>query len=149
MTVTPAMVAREAREWLNMPWRHQGYHKGLGCDCIGLVRGVGEATKALIVDPAAPRAKPYAGYSRYPNPALMKQALFDYFTPIQKSEAGIGDILWFRIDKDPMHLGIITEPRVMIHADARIGRVVEHRMDEVWRARIVRAFRFPHMEVSD
>ena len=33
-------VLAEARSWLGTPYRHQGGRKGVGCDCLGLVRGV-------------------------------------------------------------------------------------------------------------
>jgi NlpC/P60 family putative phage cell wall peptidase len=29
-----------ARGWLGTPYRHQASLKGVGCDCLGLVRGV-------------------------------------------------------------------------------------------------------------
>ena len=29
-----------ARGWLGTPYRHQGSLKGVGCDCLGLVRGI-------------------------------------------------------------------------------------------------------------
>jgi cell wall-associated NlpC family hydrolase len=39
---TPAgkAVIAEAMTWLGTPYRHQGSRKGVGCDCLGLVRGV-------------------------------------------------------------------------------------------------------------
>jgi hypothetical protein len=36
------MVAERAG-WLGTPYRHQGFRKGVGCDCLGLVRGVWRA----------------------------------------------------------------------------------------------------------
>ena len=30
----------EARRWLGTPYRHQASRMGVGCDCLGLVRGV-------------------------------------------------------------------------------------------------------------
>ncbi len=42
MTFTPDDVIAEARTWLGTPWHHQASVKGVGCDCIGFVRGVAE-----------------------------------------------------------------------------------------------------------
>ncbi|MDY8109119.1 NlpC/P60 family protein [Fulvimarina sp. 2208YS6-2-32] len=33
-------VAALAKGWLGTPYRHQAARKGVGCDCLGLVRGV-------------------------------------------------------------------------------------------------------------
>jgi hypothetical protein len=33
-------VIAEARSWLGTPWHHQASLKGVGCDCIGFIRGV-------------------------------------------------------------------------------------------------------------
>ena len=48
-------VMRSARSWLGTPYRHQGARKGVGCDCLGLVRGVwrGNERHSLKVRPAA------------------------------------------------------------------------------------------------
>ena len=36
-------IIAEAQSWLGTPYRHQGSLKGVGCDCLGLVRGVWRA----------------------------------------------------------------------------------------------------------
>src|SRR5262245_46482540 len=42
---TMSMIAREAivvaaRGWLGTPYHHQASLRGVGCDCLGLIRGV-------------------------------------------------------------------------------------------------------------
>lgn len=37
---TRAAIVAEARGWIGTPYRHQASLKGVGCDCLGLVRGV-------------------------------------------------------------------------------------------------------------
>ena len=49
-------IVAEALEWVGTPYRHQGSLKGVGCDCLGLVRGVWQAVYG--VEPEAPG--PYA-----------------------------------------------------------------------------------------
>src|SRR5437764_272872 len=46
--ISPPMVSRativaEAESWLGTPYRHQASLKGVGCDCLGLVRGIWRA----------------------------------------------------------------------------------------------------------
>ena len=38
-----ARIVAEARRWLGTPYRHQASLPGVGCDCLGLVRGVWRA----------------------------------------------------------------------------------------------------------
>src|SRR5688572_25297534 len=33
-------IVAAARDWIGTPYRHQASLKGVGCDCLGLVRGV-------------------------------------------------------------------------------------------------------------
>ena len=35
-----AAVIAAARVWIGTPYRHQASLKGVGCDCLGLIRGV-------------------------------------------------------------------------------------------------------------
>ena len=36
-------IIAEARAWIGTPYHHQAAVKGVGCDCLGLVRGVWRA----------------------------------------------------------------------------------------------------------
>ena len=54
--VVRAAVLAEARSWLGTPYRHQASRKGVGCDCLGLVRGVWRTLDGT--EPEAPG--PYA-----------------------------------------------------------------------------------------
>jgi uncharacterized protein YijF (DUF1287 family) len=64
----------------------------------------------------------------------------------------IGDVVWMRFEKEPQHLGIVGDyvhgGLSLIHAynGAGVNRVVEHRLDDTWRARIVAAWRYPGVE---
>ena len=145
MTVTREQIAAEARTWIGTPWHHQAFRMGVGCDCIGLIRGIGDATKAFEYDEDSYRVRQYAGHSRQPNPKVMRAALREFFLPIRIAEAGVGDIFWFRILRTPMHLGILTEPGIIVHSDYMTGRVIEHGLNDTWRHRIVAAFRFPNL----
>ena len=35
-----ADIVRAAGDWLGTPYRHQASVRGVGCDCLGLIRGV-------------------------------------------------------------------------------------------------------------
>ena len=38
--VDPEMVIATARSWLGTPYHNQASLRGVGCDCLGLVRGI-------------------------------------------------------------------------------------------------------------
>lgn len=136
-------IADEAREWLGTPWKHQACLKGVGSDCIGLLGGIAArkgVTQAWIDGTAAK----YRGYGRDPNPDRLRQACNELLLPISISDARLADIFVFRFFKEPQHFALISrvDPMYIIHALAQSRKVVEHRVDEVWRSRIVAAYRF-------
>lgn len=95
-----------ARTWLGTPYRHQASLKGVGCDCLGLVRGVyadaygrpAEQPPAYSRDwaEAGPRETMIEGAARH----LMRIALED---------AQPGDVLIFRLHPGAMakHCGML------------------------------------------
>ncbi|MGA8997361.1 MAG: peptidase P60, partial [Pseudolabrys sp.] len=43
MSVLRKDIVAETRRWIGTPYRHQASLIGVGCDCLGLVRGVWRA----------------------------------------------------------------------------------------------------------
>ena len=136
--VPRAAVVAEARTWLGTRWQHQAALKGVACDCAGLVRGVAAELGLATVQPGP--------YDRRPD-GVMLQALCDaHLARIAQADAQPGDVLLFRFADAPQHLAIVGDGPgypTMIHAHAPDRRVVEHRLDDVWAARIVAAYRLP------
>lgn len=138
-------ILNEAREWSGTPYRHQASLKGIGCDCVGLITGVGVAVGVL--DITSDQIKAYSNYGRLPNPKRMRELLYQYLDPISKDESDIGDIAWIQWrDGLPMHLAIIGEHggrRTLIHALGDIGKVTEHGMSQEWEDRTLSYWRYP------
>lgn len=132
-----------ARGWLGTPFHHQASVRQVGCDCIGLIRGV--ALELGLPQGSFDDAR-YRGYSRVPIPGLLLQGLRTSLTPVAGGldDALLGDILLFRIDDAPQHLALKTEAG-MLHAYARKRRVVEHIIDDYWHRRFVSAWRLPDL----
>ena len=141
-------IVKAARTWLGTPFRHQGRLKGQAGDCAGLLIGaaheVGYAPEFDIT-----------GYGREPVPEKMRELLDQYFDPIRMDEIGPIDVLWMLLGgSKPSHVGIVASAAdgalTVIHLSERIagGRCVEHRLNDMWRARIVRAYRFRGLEVE-
>lgn len=140
--LTPARadeVVAEARRWIDTPYRHQAAVRGAGCDCVGLIRGVGLATGLWPHDEAWKR---FGAYSRIPNPAHMARGMETFLVPLE-GDPRRGDILWLAWRKDlPMHLAICTGA-AMIHSYSDIGRVVEHGLTAEWRGRTHSVWGYP------
>jgi cell wall-associated NlpC family hydrolase len=132
MSATRADVVAAARAYLGVPWIHQGRSRA-GLDCGGLIVCVAHDL-GLWAD------FDVSGYGREPDGAMLRQHLERQATRVL--EHALGDILLLRFVRLPQHLAICTELGI-IHTYAQVGAVVEHRLDAIWRARIVNAYAYP------
>jgi NlpC/P60 family putative phage cell wall peptidase len=140
------LIVTAARGWLGTPYRHQCSVKGVGTDCLGLLRGV---WRELLGD--EPEAVP--NYSRdWSEPqgdeALWRAAL-RHLTPKSLNDDAPGDVLLFRMRDRGVakHLGIAGQVGAapsFIHAYSRHAVVVSP-LSLPWRRRIVARFAFPDM----
>ena len=130
-----------ARSFLGTPYRHQGSRKGVGCDCLGLVRGVWRALYGQ--EPEMPGAYSMDWYVRGGADRLWKAAC-RHLISIDLSAVQPGDVLLFRWrDQAPAtHCGIVDEEGRLIHA-YHGAAVVSSAMPHAWNRRIAGAFRFP------
>lgn len=131
--VTNQDIIDEARTWIGTPFHHQAAIKNIGCDCIGLMRGVYEQLFPGILENDPNYRKPT--YSKQPFNSMFPKSLEDtgYVTIIEKGLKS-GYLLLFAYRKEPQHIGIFTEKGTIIHAGN--PKVVEHRLDDKWRKRI-------------
>lgn len=130
-----ADVITAARAYLGVPFRHQGRTPPLALDCAGLFVQVCRDLGLPVIDEQ--------GYGRNPWKGLLEQCIgrqpFLCRAPREQMQAG--DILLMRFTVEPQHIAIHAGD-TMIHAYEHSGRVVEHRLADVWRARIVHVYRF-------
>lgn len=136
-------VVAEARSWIGTPIMAQQSLKGVGADCVGLIRGVALATGAVGPVTEAD-VQSFRAYKQWPSREEMFGGLDRFLIKIPVTDAKAGDVLVFRISGDPRHLGILTEKGTIVHAFTG-KKVVEHGYDRVWRDRTLRAYRFPYM----
>lgn len=136
MTTRDQIVA-EARTWLNTPWQHQARLRGIGVDCAGLCLGVGWALGLI------PKGMDETGYGREPDGTLL--AIADKFANVVDTPS-FGDVVVIAFEGRPMHFGILARTAdgadSLIHAYATARKVVEHRLDATWRARVVRGYTY-------
>jgi NlpC/P60 family putative phage cell wall peptidase len=135
-----ASIVAEARRWIGTPYLHQASCVHVGCDCLGLVRGVWRA----LVGPEPEETPPYSpDWAEAQGEETLSLAAHRHFTRVDATAFGAGDVLLFRFrDVGPAkHLGIATSATHMVHAHG--GACVAEAAIGVWRKRIVGAFAFP------
>ena len=135
------LVLAEARTWLGTPYRHQGSRKGVGCDCLGLVRGVWRAIYGAEPEPPPPYSPDWAETGGGDAMTLAAQR---HFAETVLAEAVPGDLILFRwrAGRPAKHCGILDEGGRVIHAYEGAS-VVSSPLTPGWTGRISGAFRFP------
>jgi NlpC/P60 family putative phage cell wall peptidase len=104
--MTPAQIVATARSWLGTPYHHQAALKGVGCDCLGLVRGVYEELYGKPAEAPPPYSRDWAEASAI---ETMLEAARRHLAEIDPREAAPGDVVIFRLRRGAMakHCGIV------------------------------------------
>ncbi|XHE13780.1 NlpC/P60 family protein [Agrobacterium deltaense] len=142
MKSTGERVLALAEGWIGTPYRHQASLQGVGCDCLGLVRGIWRALygeEPELPPPYAPDWAERGGEDR------LMGAAERYFSAVpDMGEARPGDLLLFRwrADAAAKHLGIFAGPQHFIHAYEQAS-VLRSALVPGWKRRIAGVFRFP------
>ncbi len=119
MMIKPSIIDL-ARGWLGTPYQHQASLKGVGCDCLGLVRGIWR--EALGAEPEVPPA-----YAPDWAEAGLEETLADagrrHLIEIPPLVFEAGDVLLFRWKPHlpAKHAGIATSRSTMIHAQEGVA----------------------------
>ena len=137
----PDRIVAAARRWLGTPYHDQASVQGVGCDCLGLARGVWRE----IVGPEPFPMPPYSRDWGETGPAeVLAEGARTAMIEIAPAEAGAGALLLFRMRPGAIakHVGIVTTPGSFSHGYERLG-VIEEPLTPAWRRRIAFAFLFP------
>jgi NlpC/P60 family putative phage cell wall peptidase len=139
--VTREDIVAETRGWIGTPYRHQASLKGVGCDCLGLVRGVWRALLGSEPERAPPYSPDWAEALRQ---ETLAQAAARHLCPVARDVFLPGDVLLFRwrAHLPAKHMAIVSRPDMMIHAHDGAA-VTEVAIAPWWRRRLAYAFRFP------
>jgi NlpC/P60 family putative phage cell wall peptidase len=139
MTTANDIVAA-ARGWLGTPYLHQASLKNVGCDCLGLVRGVWRDVNGE--EPETPPA--YSpDWAEAGGVETLADAAKRHLVRVETRDIKAGDILLFRWKPHlpAKHAGIATSANTMIHAQD--GAVVsEITLSPWWRRHLAFVFRF-------
>jgi len=143
--VSRADIVAEARSWIGTSYVHQASLKGVGCDCLGLVRGVWRAIYGEEPEQPPPYTRDWAE-------AIGRETLAEaagrHMIPVAIGDIRHGDVLLFAMkDHSPAkHCAFLTAPGRMVHS------IEAHPVAEVslWtgggsRRRLRFAFSFPDL----
>ena len=141
MLVKTEDIIAEARDWIGTPYQHQASLKGIGCDCIGLVRGIFRELYGYEVAENINYSSDWGDSNR--NEDIIA-AGFKYMTSVPLNEMAPGDMVAVRWAKGRVakHVMILTEEGKAAHSYNN-SPTTEIHLSDWWKRRIVYAFRFP------
>lgn len=141
MFLNRQLIVAETRDWIGTPYRHQASLKGVGCDCLGLVRGVWRG----VIGHEPERAPPYApDWAEAASGESLADAAARHLIAIDRDAFAEGDVVLFRWRNNlpAKHAAIVTATDMMVHAHDGAA-VAEVALAPWWRRRLAYAFRFP------
>lgn len=143
-------IVTTARGWIGTRFHHQGRMKATathsgGCDCLGLLVGIADELNIISNNNILLCNYDVKDYGHIPDGKRMQAAFGSLFDVVPTEATQPGDILLMRFDGEPQHVAIVSDYPYgglgIIHALAAARKVVEHRLDSVWKSRIVQAYR--------
>ncbi len=146
-------IVAAARGWIGTPYSHQASLRGVGCDCLGLLRGVWRERYGSEPEDLPPYAPDWAeslpaedalaGTGRA-EPLLAAAAR--HLLRVEIEQLMPGDVLAFRwrAHLPAKHLAILSAPGLMIHAHDGAS-VCEVPFGPWWQRHLAAAFRFPEI----
>lgn len=140
--MTRDRIIDAARQWIDTPYRHQASLRGVGCDCLGLLRGVWRD----VLGPEPEFTPPYtADWAEAGGRETLAEAAGRHLTAIPVCDLAPGDVLLFRWRPDlpAKHCAILSAPGQMIHAHDGAG-VAEVPLGRWWSRHVSHAFSFPN-----
>lgn len=131
-----------ARGWIGTPYLHQASVKGVGCDCLGLLRGVWRELHGEEPEDIPPYSPDWAEATGRES---LRDALARHLGAIPREALAPGDVALFRMrPRGPAkHCGIVAERcgrQSLIHARQN-KRVSEETLTRAWRRKLAFAFR--------
>lgn len=141
---TQDTIITAARGWIATPYQHQASLRGVGCDCLGLVRGIWRDVYGDEPEAAPPYVSDWAESSSV---EALADAARRHMTELAAGHFAAGDLLLFRwrAHLPAKHAGIASGAERMIHAQDG-ARVAEVWLTPWWKRRIAFAFRFPGLK---
>lgn len=143
MTMSPVndKVLHIARQWIGTPYRHGASRLQVGCDCLGLIRGIWRTVYGVEPEDAGDYSRDWAELTKSdPLVDAARRHMLLKETALMQA----GDMLVFRWREGvaAKHLGIMAPDNRFIHAYEG-NSVMCSALVPQWRKRIAAVFAFP------
>jgi cell wall-associated NlpC family hydrolase len=143
MPERPAMpdIPDWVADYVGIPYRTLGRDRGgpaglAGLDCWGLVRLV--YADRLGVDLPAYNGRGFSGRDSVPGvAALVADARHASWREVPEGEAMPSDLVLLRVHGQPVHVGVLVAPRLMLHSLAGHDSAVERLDSLMWSRRVI------------
>lgn len=148
--MTSEELVAVAQSWIGTPYHHQASAKGVGCDCLGLLRGVYAEVYGMPAEPPPAYSRDLAEATGI---ETLIEAAHRHLVEIASAE-GLAPacVVIFRLRPEcaAKHCAIVTSVNAdgtgrMIHAFEG-GPVSEVSLSHWWRRRIAAVFTWPRMK---
>jgi NlpC/P60 family putative phage cell wall peptidase len=131
-----------ARSWIGTPYVHQAGLKHVGCDCLGLLRGIWRELYGEEPEETPPYSLDWAEAT---GAETLYRALKRHVREVVPKDIATGDIALFRMTSraPAKHCGIVSARdgvSTLIHARQN-KRVSEEPLSAFWRSKLAFAFR--------
>lgn len=128
-----------AQTWLDTPYRHQASVRGVGTDCLGLIRGIWRELYGQ--EPETP-PNYTSDWAEMTGEETLLNAAQRWLNPVNAPRAG--DVLLFRMGPNApcKHIGILADDARILHAYWGKSVVLSH-FAPFWQHRHVASFAFP------
>ncbi len=139
--MTGGDIASIALSWCGTPYHHQASVKGIGCDCLGLLRGV-------YREAIGPEPETAPNYSPSWDEVSMREDMLNmanrHLCQVDDGDRGAGLVLVFRMRPRfvAKHCGIMTGAGAFVHSHSGRG-TVEIELSDWWENKIAGVFVFP------
>jgi NlpC/P60 family putative phage cell wall peptidase len=135
-------LVRIARSWIGTPYHHQASIRGIGTDCLGLIRGIYRDFYGY--DAETPPAYSTA-WGETDGKELMLEAAQRHLLYVGKSSTQLlpGDVLVFRIRRQGVakHCAMYIGEDRIVHS-FETADTVEVNLHKTWRKKIAAVFQF-------
>lgn len=120
--ITRQEIINEAKTWIGTRWHHGQANKGITCDCVGFILGVGKEIGFIAPDVVI------ENYERVPRGRFLIEQLERFL--VETEEMLPGNIIVISKMKVITHVGILISDDKFIHANDqnKVG-VIESYLD--------------------
>jgi len=135
-----AQIITEARSWIDTPYLHQASIRNVGCDCLGLARGIWRAVYGDEPETTPAYSPDWAESAKHEQLAFAARR---HMREIEPTDFRPADLLIFRwrAHVPAKHLAIVVSPATMVHAQQG-ARVCEVPISKWWQRHIAYTFKF-------